>query len=129
MAFEEYKPISGRYTPVISIGRGGFGISVGFERKYAEVVGNETTTGIKLYFDSSRGVGAIGFKFVPIQEDGALKIKRLNKGGFAVPARQFLIKHDIIDRQHESRYTPKEEETPHGKLFVIELKKRTPPQK
>ena len=124
MAFEEYKPVSGRYTPVISIGRGGFGISVGFERKYTDAIRDESTTGVKLYFDTSRSAGAIGFKFVSAQEEGTLKIKRLSKGGFFLPARAFLVKHDIDDR-FETRYTPKIETTPQGELFVIELKEKT----
>lgn len=119
MAFEEFTLISGRITPTISIGRGGFGISSGFMKKYPTL---SSSVGVKLYFDAERK--AVGLRFAATPEENLAKMKPLNKGGFYLSARSFLIKYDIDRDKYEPRYIPKEEQTPQGMLFVFALKQK-----
>ena len=119
MAFQEFKSTGGRFTPTVSISRGGFGISVGFGKKYQEV---KAGSGVRLYFDAERK--AVGFVFTPTHQDGTFKLKPLNKGGFYMGARSFLVQYDVNRDKYEARYHPKEETTPDGRMFVIELKEK-----
>lgn len=96
-------------------------MSAGFARKYQNEIVSPDMYGVKLFFDSERQ--AIGFQIAPLSEDGVLKIKQLQRGGYFVPARAFMVQYDIDD-SYEPRYTPREEVMFGGKLFVIELKKK-----
>jgi len=122
MAFEKFKPIGfrSRINPAISISRSGIGISAGFARKYSAVMAGAEA--IELFYDKERN--AIGFKFVPAATEGALKMKPLGGGGYHVSALSFLVSYDIDRDLYESRYIPKEEQTPAGSLFVLELKRK-----
>ena len=123
MAFEEFKPTVGRFTPTISIGRSGFGFSSGFAKKYGSLIEKKDgMSGIKLYFDRDRL--AVGFKIVSTQEDGVIKLKSIPNGGYFLGARSFLVKYDIVRTQFELRYQPKVEQSSDGQLFVIELKRK-----
>ena len=120
--FVEYKSAGerSRFAPQIILGQGGFTFSVGFARKYETYLGDVSQQALKLFFDETKR--AIGFKFVPKDEEGAVRIKKLSHGGYYINARAFLVKYDIERSKHEARYTPQETDTPQGKLGVVELK-------
>ncbi len=120
MAFEAFIPTGGRYTPSVSLSRGGFGLSAGFQRKYESEIGDIMQKGAQLFYDIERK--AVGFRFAPVSLESTIKLKKIENGGYYIPAKEFLIKYDIDREVLESRYLPKEELTPEGKIFVIELK-------
>lgn len=112
-----------RFIPQVILNQGGFTFSVGFSRKYESSLGDVKTLAVKLFFDEAKQ--AVGFKFVPNTEEGAVKIKILGHGGYYINSRAFLVKYSLERSKYEFRYVPQEVETPMGKLFVIELKKKS----
>lgn len=115
--FTEHKAVGGRFKPIISLGeKTGFGLSSGFTHKYdvAEMIG------VKMYFDKERN--AVAFKFLKSKEDGMLKLKLRDKGGY-IGAKSFLGEFNIEQNKYAGRYTPKEVMDDNiGKVFVIILK-------
>jgi hypothetical protein len=123
--FTEYKSAGERtrFVPQIILNQNGFTFSVGFSRKYGAALGDIKKLSVKLFYDE--GKGAVGFKFVPDTEEGSVKLKILGHGGYFINARAFLVKYDLERSKYEIRYMPQEIDSPAGKLFVIELKRKS----
>ncbi|HOB89743.1 MAG TPA: hypothetical protein PKG74_00210 [Candidatus Colwellbacteria bacterium] len=117
--FEEFTSFRGKFSPKISLGTtGGFGFSSGFYNRY----NLKDSVALKLFYDKSKM--AIGFKFLKNTEDGAMKLKPRETGGY-VAARSFLSKYGIEPGRYAGRYDPKEIMDDNiGKIYVIELEEK-----
>jgi hypothetical protein len=118
--FEEFTAKKGRFTPVITLIRGGLGISSGFSRRY----GIQKYVGVKLYWDKVNQV--IGVRFVEKEENGMFKLKIRTDGGALLPAKSFFESYAINVNDFDSRYIPEiVQDARFGELFVLNLKKKS----
>lgn len=115
--FEEFTSFGSKFSSKISLGKsGGFGFSSGFYNRY----NLKDSVALKIFYDKSRM--AVGFKFLKSVEDGSVKLKPRQTGGY-VGVRSFLGKYDIDSVKYAGRYDPKEVMDDNlGKVYVIELK-------
>ena len=117
--FEEFTSFKGKFSSKISLGSsGGFGFSSGFYNRY----NLKDSAALKLFYDKDKM--AVGFKFLKDVENGSVKLKQRQTGGY-MPARSFLGKYSIDPVRYAGRYDPKEvEHETLGKVYVIELKEK-----
>lgn len=115
-SFEQFTEFKGKFSPIISLGKHGFGFSKGFIHKY----NLENHKGVKLFFD--RDKVAVGFKFVTEEEEGVIKLKARGDGMF-ISSRSFIGKYGLDIERCGGRYTPEEHmDEQLGKLFLVHLK-------
>jgi hypothetical protein len=119
-SFEEFSITKGRFSPLVSlVETGGIGISSGFTKKYG--LTSENTAAVKFLYDRSNK--AIGMRFLPVKEDGALNVKFAQRGGAHLNAKAFWVKFDIDHKKYIGKYTPTEIQHPQfGKVYVFDLK-------
>ncbi len=115
--FEEFTSFGSKFSSKISLGKsGGFGFSSGFYNRY----NLKNSIALKIFYDKLKM--AVGFKFLESVEDGSVKLKPRQTGGY-VGVRSFLGKYDIDPVKYAGRYDPKEVMDDNlGKVYVIELK-------
>ena len=117
--FEEFTSFKGKFSSKISLGKiGGFGFSSGFFHRN----NLKGSVGLKLFYDKDKK--AVGFKFLDSPEEGMVKLKPRQTGGY-ISAISFLGKYNIDPHKYAGRYDPKEiADEKLGKIFIIELKER-----
>jgi len=117
-SFEEFTSFGSKFSSKISLGKsGGFGFSSGFYNRY----NLKGSVALKIFYDKAKM--AVGFKFLKSREDGSVKLKPRQTGGY-VGIRSFLGKYGIDPIEYSGRYDPKEVmDDNFGKVYVIELKK------
>lgn len=114
--FVEFSPSRGRFSPLISVGENGIGISTGFCKKYKIDQNNSGTA--KLFWDSSRKL--IGILF--LKNGGSLTVKFNSSGGAFISAKQFFVTYDINAANYKKiKFKPEEINQDGNRIFVIDL--------
>lgn len=116
--FEQFTSFKSKFSSKISVGKTGFGFSSGFYDKNSL----KGSIGLKLFYDKDRR--AVAFKFLDSMEDGMVKLKKRQTGGY-VSAVSFFGKYEINPEKYSGRYDPiKIEDDKLGTIFIIELKQK-----
>jgi hypothetical protein len=126
MAFQEFTAKRGKFTPQVTINKGGgLGLSSGMHHKY----GLDKFGSVKLYYDPD--TKKVGIKLCVGESDGTFKLKkRPDEKGAYFGARSFLLSFDLNPVKVAGRYSPEVVTDPNfGEMFVITIKENTETQK
>jgi hypothetical protein len=119
--FEEFSPVRGRYTPLITVGEsGGIGISAGFSRTYG--INSASYPKVKLYFN--RAEMTVGIRFLSANDVSSddLVLKEVPRGGAHINAKPFWMRFNVDHKTYAGRYQPERLQKDGVILFVFKLK-------
>lgn len=121
MGFEEFKSKRGKFTPQVTINKGGgFGLNSGMHHRYDL----SQYKAAKLYFDAENK--RVGIRVFKEPEDGSFKLKvRNNEKGVYFGAKSFVEAYNLDRSKIAGRYHPELINDPQfGEMFVIYLEKK-----